>query len=309
MARMPWFSFYPGDWLSDSNLSRCSIYARGLWIDVLALAYQCENPGILASDGKPWSDDQICLAIRGGKLKEKLAALDELLQAKVARRMIVGQQIPGAVYSKRMLSDIQNRDKTSNRVKKYRDRNALVTQVSRDCNADVTDLSRECNRESQKSDIRSQKSEVRQDSLSLGSKPKREASDPDAQPWDRWPRWDELRELLDPMTPHRDVYRSKFEGALDATIHNATRAGLDPEVHQDAETFVAAVLRAAKASGKAFESAKGFEAFALSVMTRCVASRCMPDQWPDAASQVKTAAPDMDSLLKSARKTGAARYA
>jgi len=145
MARMPWFAFYPADWLSDASLASCSPYARGVWIDLLAVAYQCDPAGILATDMKPWSDDRIARSIRGGSVSENLAALNELIDAGVARRMGFDDPIPGAIYSKRMVADMQERDRNYSRVKDFRARNANETQMKRVCNADETDLKRKRN--------------------------------------------------------------------------------------------------------------------------------------------------------------------
>lgn len=138
MARMPWFAFFPADWLSDASLASCSPYARGVWIDLLAVAYQCDPAGILATDLKPWSDDRIARSIRGGSVSENLAALNELLDAGVARRMGFDDPIPGAIYSKRMVADMNARDRNYSRVKEFRARNANETHLKRERNANVT---------------------------------------------------------------------------------------------------------------------------------------------------------------------------
>lgn len=138
MARMPWFAFYPADWLSDASLASCSPYARGVWIDLLAVAYQCDPAGILATDGKKWSDDRIARSIRGGSVSENLAALNELVDAGVARRMGFDDPIPGAIYSKRMVADMQERERNSRKVRNFRERNRPVTDVLPTCNRNVT---------------------------------------------------------------------------------------------------------------------------------------------------------------------------
>lgn len=47
MSNSPAFQFYPGDWLRNSNLRRCSHAARGAWIDVLCLMHDSEQYGVL----------------------------------------------------------------------------------------------------------------------------------------------------------------------------------------------------------------------------------------------------------------------
>jgi len=45
-ARRPSFQFYPGDWLLNANLSRCSWAARGAWIAVLAKLHDSDEYGV-----------------------------------------------------------------------------------------------------------------------------------------------------------------------------------------------------------------------------------------------------------------------
>ena len=41
--KRPSFQFYPGDWLSDLKLRRCSPAARGVWIDVLCALHDSDD--------------------------------------------------------------------------------------------------------------------------------------------------------------------------------------------------------------------------------------------------------------------------
>lgn len=45
--KRPAFQFYPGDWLKDLNLRRCSAAARGVWIDILCLMHDSDEYGVL----------------------------------------------------------------------------------------------------------------------------------------------------------------------------------------------------------------------------------------------------------------------
>lgn len=45
--KRPAFQFYPGDWLRNSKLRRCSHAARGAWVDVLCLLHDAEQYGVL----------------------------------------------------------------------------------------------------------------------------------------------------------------------------------------------------------------------------------------------------------------------
>ncbi len=65
MSKQPAFMFYPGSWLKDPNLCLCSAGARGVWIDILCLMAESESPGILQTNGKPWTAEQVIAALRG----------------------------------------------------------------------------------------------------------------------------------------------------------------------------------------------------------------------------------------------------
>jgi hypothetical protein len=49
MAKLPSFQFYPGDWMKDPDLRRCTPIARGVYIDVLCLMHENTWRGILTT--------------------------------------------------------------------------------------------------------------------------------------------------------------------------------------------------------------------------------------------------------------------
>jgi hypothetical protein len=124
MAKLPAFQFYPGDWQKDPELRRCSKAAKGVWIDMLVLMFECPNRGVFANaGGEPWSDQEIAEAI-GGDTAANVALINELLLKGVAKR-----NDRGAIYSKRMVRDEQVRRQGNSRVKRHRNAS---------CNGDVT---------------------------------------------------------------------------------------------------------------------------------------------------------------------------
>lgn len=122
MGKLPSFQFYPGDWLKDPALRRCSPAARGVWIDMLCLMFECEERGVLASGGVPWSDREVA-AVVSGDTQDVLSCIDELLAKGVA-----GRNSSGALFSRRLVRDESKRKATRVRVQKYRS-NADVTQA------------------------------------------------------------------------------------------------------------------------------------------------------------------------------------
>ena len=87
MSKKVGFWFYTGDWSKDPELQFCSIFARGLLIDLLCLMFESKRQGELSRpDGSPRSDDEIVDAVRGSTRTEKLGALSELLVSGALKR-------------------------------------------------------------------------------------------------------------------------------------------------------------------------------------------------------------------------------
>ena len=98
-ARDPWMKFYPQDWRADEKLRMCSLTARGLWIEMLALMHRSERYGQLLIGGRVPTDAQ--LAVQVGALPDEVTAmLAELSDAGVFSRAA-----SGAIYSRRMTRD------------------------------------------------------------------------------------------------------------------------------------------------------------------------------------------------------------
>ncbi len=106
-AKLPAFQFYPGDWMKDQNLRRSSHGAKGLWIDLMCLMFESEERGVLATNGQPWTDDEIAWAA-GGDRTTTLNLLSELIAKGVAAR-----RQDGALFSRRMVRDESKRRKCS----------------------------------------------------------------------------------------------------------------------------------------------------------------------------------------------------
>jgi len=98
-SKLPSFQFYPGDWKKDHNLSRCTHAAKGVWIDLLCTMFECEQRGVLATDGIAWTESEIVRAV-GGDSDVTLLAFRELL-----RNGVIAVNKNGAYFSKRMVRD------------------------------------------------------------------------------------------------------------------------------------------------------------------------------------------------------------
>jgi hypothetical protein len=98
MKKSPGFWFFTGDWLKDPELRFCSIFARGLLVDLLCYMFEANEQGYLSKpDGTARTDFEIVDAISGGSREEKLAGLAELEASGV-----ISRDLRGVLYSRRI---------------------------------------------------------------------------------------------------------------------------------------------------------------------------------------------------------------
>ena len=97
--KRPAFQFYPADWRKDPALSTCSLAARGLWIELICVAHESEEYGVLAINGKPMTIQQLARSV--GESAAMIGKLiDELEQSSVFSR-----DDRGCIFSRRMVKD------------------------------------------------------------------------------------------------------------------------------------------------------------------------------------------------------------
>ncbi|MBX5190146.1 hypothetical protein HJB86_14645 [Rhizobium sp. NZLR3b] len=99
MSKNPWLKFYPLDWRGDPKLRMCSMAARGLWIEILALMHEATPYGHLLVTGKSPTDMQIAV-LAGAPSDQVTELLGELETAGVFSRTK-----DGVIYSRRMIRD------------------------------------------------------------------------------------------------------------------------------------------------------------------------------------------------------------
>lgn len=127
--KLPWIKFYASDWLSDEAVRSCSIDARGLWIDMLALMAKSETHGHLLIGGRPATSEQLARIV--GLTPQKTTELmDELYAAGVFSFQ------KDVIISRRMVKDERTRKSDADRQMRFR--NGHVTPMSRSCHAPVT---------------------------------------------------------------------------------------------------------------------------------------------------------------------------
>lgn len=98
MAKSPGFWFFTGDWMKDPELRFCSLFARGLLVDLLCILFEAKEQGYASNpDGTPRTDEQIADAVAGGSREQKLAALAEL-----ERSGVLSRDNRGVLFSRRI---------------------------------------------------------------------------------------------------------------------------------------------------------------------------------------------------------------
>lgn len=97
--KQPFIKFFPSDWRSDPALRVCSLAARGLWIEMLALMHEASPRGSLFIGGKPPSPAQLASLV-GASLEEVQMMLAELEGAGVFSR-----KKNAVIYSRRIERD------------------------------------------------------------------------------------------------------------------------------------------------------------------------------------------------------------
>ena len=98
--KSPAFQFYPGDWRRDMALQRCSLRARGFWLELMCLMHDGTPYGHLATEQGPITDLRVIARLVGGTPREVALALEELDSGGVCSRTA-----EGVLYSRRMVRD------------------------------------------------------------------------------------------------------------------------------------------------------------------------------------------------------------
>jgi hypothetical protein len=97
--KRPAFQFYPADWRKDPELRVCSIAARGLWIDMLAIMHEGTPYGHLTTSGGDISPADLA------RLVGEPAALVRRLLGELEARKVFSRDSAGVIHSRRMVRD------------------------------------------------------------------------------------------------------------------------------------------------------------------------------------------------------------
>lgn len=91
--------FFPADWRSEPRLRMCSLAARGLWMELIAVMHEAEPYGHLLVEGRIPTEEQL-VVLAGADLKAVRAGMKEL-QANA----VFSTTAEGVVFSRRMVKD------------------------------------------------------------------------------------------------------------------------------------------------------------------------------------------------------------
>jgi len=104
-GKSPAAQFYWRDWLTDPALRSVSSGARGLWMDMLCLMWECVPRGYLQTPaGTPYSLEMICRATGNISMDEVVGWLGELKDSGVS-----SQSASGSLFSRRLVRDEHKR--------------------------------------------------------------------------------------------------------------------------------------------------------------------------------------------------------
>lgn len=104
MTATPWMKFFPSDWRGDPALKACSLAARGLWIEMLAIMHEAQPRGHLVINGREVT--AATLAALAGTTPEAVTGL--LLELET--NGVFSRKKNGVIYSRRMEKD-ENRSR------------------------------------------------------------------------------------------------------------------------------------------------------------------------------------------------------
>lgn len=99
MGKNPWMKFYPTDWRADPKLRMCSLAARGLWMELIAVAHEASPYGHVLVNGN--APDIAALARMVGVSESEMQSLVDELD----RNGVFSRTRGGIIYSRRMVRD------------------------------------------------------------------------------------------------------------------------------------------------------------------------------------------------------------
>lgn len=176
--------------MRDPDLRRCTHAEVGVWFRILCLMFESEFKGMLATNGEPWTDEEIALAVGGDKIETK-RCVTALVTKGVASR-----NERGALINRRMYREHLERVAIRERVRQFRGRQCGNGDVTEEETPTVTEEKRESTTR-----VRAE-TETEAEATTTTPHKSNQAEIPDWIPQDSWKGFIENRKALrSPMTP------------------------------------------------------------------------------------------------------------
>lgn len=126
--RQPWFKFFPSDWRGDPKLRACSLGARGLLAECLALMHEAIPYGHLLINGTSPSDKELA-----GQVNATTKQVTRLKAELLARNVL--DEVEGVLVSRKMVRASEQRANDTDRQRRHRE-----TRRDRGVTDTVTDV-------------------------------------------------------------------------------------------------------------------------------------------------------------------------
>lgn len=100
-GKRPSFQFYPADWMKDPALKLCSHNAKGIWMDLICIAFEMPTKGVFLISKKPISEIKLLQMLNGNE-KSKKSGFQEL-----KRHGVIKRNKDNVFYCKRLYNDMR----------------------------------------------------------------------------------------------------------------------------------------------------------------------------------------------------------
>jgi len=130
MNRLPWFRFYPADWIKGTR--ELSASEKAIWIDLLCYMWEAKEQGVIQSDwngiarmtGTPWLE---CEGIVRSLVDKGVLEMSQVCPAFVR---LMSRRMSAECHARENARERQQKHRESERLRKIKYRNGHVTEMS-----------------------------------------------------------------------------------------------------------------------------------------------------------------------------------
>lgn len=128
MSKLPFFKFYPGDWVQDTSV--LSLAAKGAWIDILCVLWRSQSRGTYTCNIVQWA------RVIRSDAEQARRVIDELVSTQICDSATHANG-DITLTSRRQIKEETEREMNAIRQARYRS-NGKVTEQSRQDNAYIS---------------------------------------------------------------------------------------------------------------------------------------------------------------------------